>query len=164
MASRKICIKVPVDTYLAKYMKGKLGGHPYHLKKESATSIMIIGLLHPRTQDHLRGYTSSYRPNDHFVFTISESTLAKTFNCSINEQNFLLVTRMMKQQFYADLYLFLESRMNTGARIVIKHSIFEFLNKYDIGEEDLRYDTVRRAVDRYFSNKKHSQFVYLYKD
>jgi hypothetical protein len=162
VGSRKIAIKVPVDRYLSKYMEVKLGSHPFHLKRDSALSITIFGLLHPRTQRYMRCFTKDQPPEDHFVFTCSERQLDEFFNYSINEKNFFLVARMMKKQFYEDLFLFLESR-KALAPVVTKNSIFDFLERYDISEDDLKYETVRRAVDRYFQKKtgeKYAQVVY----
>lgn len=154
---------MPVDRYLAKYMTVKLGSHPYHLKRESATSITIFGLLHPRTKVHMRLFTTDVPKHDHFVFTCSEKLLQEFFNYSINEKNFALIARMMKKAFFDDLILFLESRKQL-APTVTKNSILDFLDRYNINEDDLKYETVRRAVDRHFQkkkiSKKYPQFVY----
>ena len=136
-----ICLKVP--KYLKKVLEVKFGEN-YHAKENNWFGTLVLNVL---TKKSDRYYTlQKNNATECFVFTISQMK-AKYKGYGISELKLKSIVRSIDSNFREDLY-YNAIRNQIYYGIDYKTTIEDILDSYDIEEDELSYETLRKDFNR----------------
>lgn len=97
-------------------------------------------------------------------FLISEDMKERT-GCVIPEENVLhfnfFVDYLIKKEFFLYVDAFLMRNTKDGERVKIKNAIDRFLEEYELDEDDIKFETLKKAYYRYKRKKQKKSSVKL---
>ena len=143
MLMNRISIALPVPLYLKKILVAKYG-EKYATKEDNWFGILIINVLQ-RKSDRRYEYKKN-KEGEVYVVTIAyEKARDKGFG--INDMKAKAIIRSITRNFREELY-FHAVMNNLHYGIDYKTSIQNVLDSYDILEDELSYETLRKDFNR----------------
>lgn len=142
----KITIHLPVTPYIKKFLTVRLGKE-YHLSLDDWFGGMIINMLENKTnKNYSISESKKDKKTEHFSFTASLSLSSKN-GFFIEERHEHLINKIVDALFREDLYI--NAIINKREYdIDYNTSINNVLDAYDITEEDLSVDALKRDLNR----------------
>lgn len=144
-------LELPIKPYLKKYLLAiTTGQEPIKASRSDVFGLVVFGAIE-RSKTTQRMETEEA---DSVKISMNASLQLKGFNMrsdapdviTIPRDKALLIEKFVSKQFDHWLYLFIEA--NKIAKREQKAAIFHFLAKYDITEEDITYETIKKRLYR----------------
>lgn len=149
-----ITIEIPVSPYIKKYLIA-VYGEKYKLSLKDDFGILVLNCLQKKTY-----YQYKVEKDDRttsFPVKISISQFEK-YGCLIKEQQLYEIHKTLDSQFRESIYR-ASIINNVRFNIEFKESIWAHLESYDITEEDIRWDTIRKDFNRKKTRIKEQLFL-----
>ncbi|MFK8302668.1 hypothetical protein ACI75Y_07125 [Capnocytophaga stomatis] len=138
-----IQIKIPLPTYLIKYLK-TLYGEPYHPTISDELGIYVLNILE-RKKSYEFNYVLKYEA-PFYTITINDSNFCKR-GCLISKEKEALLQKFIDNHFRKEIYR--NAILNHHYHnIPYKNTFQAALNSYGITEDDLSYETIRKDFNR----------------
>ena len=136
----------PVKPHVAKYLLTHLGENPYVLSNSDRFGKMLFHLLRRQLKGRMFHATSreectAMLTMDMSNFPVHQYGLTELTNYTIYQFNDF-VDELMKEELYIWIRKFV-NRSTTRRDVIV-----DFMAAYDLREEDIQYETLRKAVQR----------------
>jgi hypothetical protein len=142
-----ISINIPVKPHIKKYISVRYGNE-HTLTKKSLLGILIFNILDKKTKKPEQGFADH---TEKYVIQISQQYFyEKGFTITLRKRRFLAIC--LEKLFMEDFYAYIDisvSKMNSSAAEAMRI----FLNKYDISENEVKFDSLYRAYLRHSNGK-----------
>lgn len=148
-------IRLPIKTYLHKYLCQEIGAEKIEIKKISAADIdsnikrwqyLLSKNLFPYLT-HSTGFQGDPKRILNSPYTLiavmPSDKMIRHKRLDITSQGITKVNECIQGEFYKDLFAELDLCLVEKKRI--DHKIIDFMNKYDINEDDIRFDSLKKA-------------------
>ena len=147
----KVIIHVPCPTYIRKYIEASFGSN-YEIKQTDWLGIFIYSLLQKKSHPtyHYAGHKKTAVYNDHLVFNFSIHQANKHGFFLINSDELKIVKEIddiFRRNMYSQAIINFE---NFG--IEYQSTIMAYLESFNITEDDLHYETIRKDFNRLKNN------------
>lgn len=142
-------IGVPVKSYVKKFLISQYGSEVILFRRNDHILSTFLSLLQrPSMVFRHSQYKKIEGPKIKFV--ISES-IKKNQGCVLPEENIVHFNLYLDSLIKNEFCRFVEEKVKSGMRT--KNAIDQFCEKHDIGEEDMKYETLKKTFYRYDSIK-----------
>ncbi|OUJ68611.1 hypothetical protein [Hymenobacter crusticola] len=136
----------PVKPHVAKYLLTHLGVNPYVLSNSDRFGKMLFHLLRRQLKGRLFHATSREECTavlqlDMCNFPVHQYGLTELTNYTVYQFNDF-VDELLKEELYIWIRKFV-NRTTTRRDVIV-----DFMAAYDLREEDIQYETLRKAVQR----------------
>lgn len=145
-------LEFPVKPHVRKYLLTHLGAEPYVLSNADRFGKMLFHLLRRQLKGRLHQAVSregctQLLPVDLRNFPVRQYGLTELTDYTIYQFNDF-VDELLKEELYFWIRQFVNRRKT------IREVILDFMAGYDLLEEDIQYETLRKAVQRNVSLKE----------
>lgn len=152
----RITIDIPMEGYLVKYMRVELPGDPYVVDERDYAAIVLMNLLNKKDRNPYR-INRTITPN-YFSVALGDKMMNRFRLFTISQENAMRFAKYAKRLFYRDLERYVQARseiIEGRPKIFIRESILLFCEKYQISEDDLPFENLRKHIYRsvYSKNK-----------
>lgn len=143
----KVIIHVPCPTYLKKFIEISFGEN-YELSQTDWLGILVLGLLQKKSHPtyHYAGQKKAAQFGDKLVFnfTLHQANKNGFFLVNSDEQKIIkAIDDVFRSSMYRAAML---NQENFG--IEYRSTITTYLDAFNITEEDLAYETIRKDFNR----------------
>ncbi|MBS9773821.1 MAG: hypothetical protein KGV59_01510 [Tenacibaculum sp.] len=149
-----VTLRLPLNSYLKKYLTNKFGA-TYTASRDSWLGAYVIDVL----DKEYRPTKTTLEKDDFYSITIPSSTVSGV-GFSISKTKLCRLQTVLKKVFLNDLYSYIEVSKNNHLKVyddkhdsIVKQNtikaISQFLNYYEITEDDLCRESVYRQYYRY---------------
>lgn len=139
----KITLHLPVSAYLIKYLEAKYG-EEYKATETDWFGLLIISTLSRKSADHYH----INRKSENLYYTVTLG-ISKAEHCGffITQRKGDQIAKAIDNHFREQMYM--QAVLNyQNFEIDYKTSILNYLESFNITEEDLHYETVRKDFNR----------------
>jgi hypothetical protein len=138
-------IAIPVKPYVMKYLIHKYSSDTITFKRNDHIHSTFLSLLQRPSKEYAhKKYKKVEGPNVKFVISMS---LKRNVGCVLPEENIrhfnFFIDYLIKHEFFD----FVDSKIEEGVRT--KNAIDAFMDKYDLGEDDIKFETLKKSYYRY---------------
>lgn len=142
---QKITLHLPVPRYLKKILEIKYGNE-YHAKETTLFGLVLISTLQ-RKLDRKYTFNKLQSQNEYFTIVIGVGK-AQRNGFQHGQKRAFQLSHLIERNIREELYnTCIFNQMNFG--IEFQTTILEFLAMYDITEDELSYETLRKDFNRY---------------
>lgn len=159
-------MRIPIKTYLFKYLKVQIGAEKFVLRRISVSEANTKELIWQQRLSKLifplittgEGYKADdiKFKNYTLVGVFLSDTLINHKRAAISEKGVNLINAQLYQWFMDDMFDCLDESISNGKRMDLQ--ILEFMNRYDLDDEDIRFDSLKKNF--YRDRKTNSEKVF----
>lgn len=146
-----ISVSIPIQFYLKKYLSKKVDVSPFHLTNKGCHISAL--LLEPIE----KGFYPTKQPvpakyNDFLEFSMNTSII-KEGRFHIDSKIVYRINKILEDKFDDEFFHWCEnvrqSFISNGKAIEINEAIETFMAYYDLSEDDIQFETLKKAYYRY---------------
>ncbi|MDX5396279.1 MAG: hypothetical protein LPK21_08760, partial [Hymenobacteraceae bacterium] len=138
-------LKIPVKPHVSKYLQKKYGAD-YKLNKRDAISITLYNMLRrPSTDARLSSRTK--RCTAVFEVNLSAFAFFKKGCRNLDAYTIIQFNSYVEDCIDTEFFSYVENLESLGLQQ--KEAIAHFMLKYEFDETDVKYDTLKKAYQRY---------------
>jgi hypothetical protein len=149
-------MRIPIKTYLHKYLLNQLGTEKFILQKYSNCNTSTRELLWQKRLSDLifpllitgNGYKPEEIGFKNFVYmaVFPSNTAIREKRMSISSKGVQCINNALYTWFMEDLQEFCDEALSTNQRIDMR--ILKFMSDYNIDEDDIRFDSLKKNYYR----------------
>lgn len=142
---QKITFQLPVPRYLKKILEIKYGNE-YQAKETTLFGMVVINTLQKKS-DRKYTFDKMQSQNDYFSITLGMDK-AQRNGFQHGQKRAFQLSHLIERNIREELYnTCIFNQINYG--IEFQTTILDFIAMYDITEEELSYETLRKDFNRY---------------
>lgn len=138
-------LQLQLPVYLVKYLK-TLYGEPYSPMANDEIGIYILNILERKTTRSEPIYSFKKENKECFTISINASNYAKR-GCLISAEKQNIIIKYIDSHFRKEIFRYAVMNYHYY-KIPYKETIITALKTYDITENDLAYETIRKDFNR----------------
>lgn len=150
-------IRIPVKTHLFKYLQGKIAADKVEIKVPSQLEIfenpdlrirkLIAHSINPmlRTDAGFKIEAINYKSYQLVLFVPSDSMI-KRGRVFLPEKAVHRLNELLRLEMLSEVGMLVDKAISEKKRIDL--AILDFMAKYDIDEEDIRFDSIKKSLYR----------------
>jgi hypothetical protein len=144
-------IQIPVKLFLKKYLLKKLGPEPYTINQKLYHGQVLLNYLSTKKQ-HTK---LNIKHTDVYRVTIPSRVVQINRKVTITKENIDSWISWAMGQFKDDFRMFMLSRIDLKKekknKIIIQEGILRFCELFEINEQDVPFDMLKKDLQRYMS-------------
>jgi hypothetical protein len=152
----ELIISIEVEPWMRKYLQKELGPQPWKITMDHYEGKVIFANLKGKSEKPKKW---TRNPNmDVYQIIIPWYYLHQWGRVDMPQENIEHFIRYQQKKFTKHLILWVESRITLDEelrkKILIKDAIESFINRFEIDENDIAMDTLKKRVFRILHEKK----------
>jgi hypothetical protein len=142
-------ISFPVDPHVKKYLMRQYGTETIPFRRNDPIHSFFLSLLErPST---VFKHSQYKKPSGNKVKFVISRSIKEKVGCVLPDENIIHLNFFIDHLIKSEFYSFVDSKIEEGMRT--KNAIEAFCEKYEMGEEDIKFETLKKAYYRYEQKK-----------
>lgn len=140
-----ISVKIPVQHFLKKFLSKKVEVSPFEIKNKCHISAL---LLEPLKKDYIPSKDELKNKFNDWIECEMNTTIMREKKFQLDKDVVLRIDLLLKELFFDEMIHFVQS-ITSDNSIEIQEAIFKFTEYYDLQEDDIQFETLKKRYYRY---------------
>jgi hypothetical protein len=140
-----ISVKIPVQHFLKKFVARKMEVSPFQIQNKCHISALF---LEPMKKDYMPTREELKAKFNDWIECQMNTSIIKEKKFQIDKDVVLRIDSLLKELFFDEMVHFVSSLTESQA-VLIQDAIFQFMNYYDLIDDDIQFETLKKHYYRY---------------